>query len=52
MAAGQTPRAAGLELEPVNIVVEWARENHIRQKLDETQIEYAEFKLSQIMEGK
>lgn len=51
MAAGLTPAESGLELEPVQLVVEWSRQNYERQRLDEQVLEYREFRESHIMEG-
>lgn len=52
MAAGQTSGDSGLVLEPVEIVVDWARQNSIRRRSEEAQIEYVEFKESYETEGR
>jgi hypothetical protein len=53
MAAGITPSESGMMLEPVDLVVDWARENFIRGKFDEPQRDYIEFKESpRLTEGK
>jgi hypothetical protein len=53
MAAGITPRLAGVILEPVETVAEWAKENYIRQESSLPPIDYIEFKESpRITEGK
>ncbi len=43
MAAGITPGEAGIRLEPVQQVVDWARENHIRGQLGITAVNYQQY---------
>ena len=53
MAAGITPSEAGIRLEPIEMVLDWARHNHIRQRFAEPEVEYEEFKESlRITEGR
>ncbi len=52
MAAGITPAESGIELEPVQMVVEWSKQNYDRQRFDEPGLGYREFRESYIMEGK
>jgi hypothetical protein len=51
MAASITPGEAGMKLEPVEKVVEWAARNHLRESIGLTAINYQKHTSRQQAQG-